>query len=68
MKHLFIRLLGMLTVLMLCLLVSMQAWGATLVKNIFYNFSKTDAEVTSGEFKCPGKVVIPSTVKYNGKK
>ena len=50
----------------LSLMVSMQAYGQTLVNGIYYNFSGTTAEVTSNPTKYSGDVVIPNTVIYDG--
>ena len=49
--------------LIMCLLVSTQAGSQTLVDGIWYNFSKTTAEVASA---CSNNIVIPSTVTYEG--
>jgi len=48
------------------LVFGMQAQGV-LVNGIFYNFSGTEAEVTSGITKYTDEIVIPSTVVYDGK-
>lgn len=37
------------------------------VNGIYYNLSGGEAEVTSGDNKYSGNVVIPSSVTYNGR-
>jgi len=45
-----------------CLFLGAQAYGQTLVNGIWYKFSGTEAEVTSGSSEYTGDIVIPSTV------
>ena len=48
-------------------MIGLQAFAySAKINGIFYNLSGTEAEVTWGNSKYMGNVVIPSSVKYNG--
>ena len=50
----------------LVMLSTLTVSAQTLIDGIYYNFSETEATVTSGDNKYTGNVTIPSTVTSNG--
>jgi len=65
MKH--IKLTFLFAVLLSIVGTKVFAYDAYIGNGIYYNFSGDEAEVTSGDYKYSGNVVIPASVTYNGK-